>query len=116
MLTPFERGLVAHLVADWLFQNDWMATHKGSLRHPAAWVHGAIQFALLTLALGWVSGLVLAVVHILVDTRGPQRAWARFFGQTMTGALGRHVQIWGDQVIHIAILALWVWLMPHLGL
>jgi len=23
-LTPFERALVAHLVADWLLQSDWM--------------------------------------------------------------------------------------------
>jgi len=33
MLTPFERGLVAHLIADWIFQNDSLrvAKHKTNL-------------------------------------------------------------------------------------
>ena len=42
-LTLFERALVAHLVADWLLQNDWMAHQKTSLSHSAAWVHGAFR-------------------------------------------------------------------------
>ena len=33
-LTPFERALVAHLVADWLLQNDWMAHHTVSASCP----------------------------------------------------------------------------------
>ena len=37
MLTLFERALAAHLVADWLLQNDWMALNKSNLRHPAGW-------------------------------------------------------------------------------
>ena len=61
-MTPFERGLVAHLVADWVLQNDWMARHKTSLRHPAAWTHAAIQGLCLALALGWQAGLVLGEV------------------------------------------------------
>ena len=36
ILTLFERGLVAHLAADWVLQNDWMVRNKLSLRHPAA--------------------------------------------------------------------------------
>ena len=52
MLTGFERGFVAHLVADWLFQNDWIARNKISLRHPAAWIHAAIRALALGLALG----------------------------------------------------------------
>ena len=54
-LTPFERALVAHLVADWLLQNDWMAHHKCKLSHPAAWVHGGIHALALGWALGWVA-------------------------------------------------------------
>ena len=30
MLTPFERGVVVNLIADWLLQNDWMARNKHS--------------------------------------------------------------------------------------
>ena len=116
MLTPFERGLVAHLIGDWLFQNDWMARNKESLRHPAAWVHAGIQFVLLTIALDWVSGLVLATIHLLVDTRIPQRWWSRVFRQTTEGELGLHVLIWGDQVLHISSLALWLVVRPYLGI
>lgn len=28
-MTPFEKFFIAHVVGDYLFQNDWMALHKG---------------------------------------------------------------------------------------
>jgi hypothetical protein len=108
MLTPFERGLIAHLVGDWLLQNDWMATNKGRLTHPAAWVHGAILGALLALALGWEAGLLLGAVHILVDTRVLLRWWQRAFGQTADGPKAVLVSVGVDQVLHIASMAAWV--------
>ncbi len=108
MLTPFERGLIAHLIADWLLQNDWMAKHKSSLTHPAAWVHSAIQAIALTMALGWQAGLILGVAHLLVDTRLPLRYWQGVFRQTTDGPAAMHVAIWGDQVIHLACIAVWV--------
>jgi hypothetical protein len=51
-LTALERGWVAHLVADWLLQNNWMAKNKSSLVHPAAWVHALIHASCQALALG----------------------------------------------------------------
>ena len=79
MLTPFERGLVAHLVADWLLQNDWMALNKMNLRHPAGWVHAAIHGLLLGLALGWAGGVALGILHLLLDTGRPLNWWIRVF-------------------------------------
>lgn len=116
MLTPFELGLLAHLVADWLLQNDWMAKNKSSLKHPAAWVHAGIQAALLAIALGWVAGLVLGGIHLLVDTRLPMHWWQRVFRQTTTGESALHVAIWEDQVIHIVCIGLWVAFGPLGGL
>ncbi len=108
MLTPFERGLVANLIADWILQNDWMATYKVSLKHPAAWVHAAIHAVLLTLALDWRAGLVLALVHMVVDTRIIANWWIRTFRQTAEGRSGFIVKIGVDQVLHIAAIAIWL--------
>ena len=114
-MTLFEKALVVHLVGDWLLQNEWMARGKISLRHPAAWVHGAIHGVLLGVVLGWRGGLVLGATHMLVDTRVPQGWWSRRFAQTQNGELGTHVRIWGDQVIHIGTIALWFVLAPYIA-
>ena len=115
MLTPFERGLVANLIADWILQNDWMATYKVSLKHPAAWVHAGIHAVVLTLALDWRAGLVLATVHMLVDTRVPANWWIRTFKQTSEGRAGFIVKIGLDQVLHIGAIAIWIEIADLLG-
>lgn len=108
MLTPFEKGLIAHLVADWVLQNDWMAVNKTSLRHPAAWVHATIQGLCLGLALGWQGGLVLGFIHLLIDTRVPMDWWIRFFKKCEKAPEARSIAIWLDQTLHIACIAIWV--------
>jgi hypothetical protein len=111
-LTPFERALVAHLVADWLLQNNWMAQHKSSLFHPAAWAHGAVHAICLTLALGWHAGLALGLVHVLIDTRVPLNWWMRAFKDSAHLPEAQQIAVWADQVIHIASLALWIAVVP----
>lgn len=115
MLTLFERGMVAHLIADWLLQNDWMARNKANLRHPAAWVHTGIHVLLLTLALGWQAGLALGALHLILDTRRPLGWWRRFFKQTSEGPYAVATAMWADQVVHIVAIAAWVALAPNFG-
>jgi hypothetical protein len=115
VLTPFERGFIAHLIADWLLQNDWMATNKMNLRHPAAWVHVGIYAVLLGLALGWQAGLVLGALHIILDTRRPLTWWRRVFRQTNEGPAALLTAVWADQVLHIVAIAAWVALAPLFG-
>src|ERR1044071_9089894 len=74
-LTLFERALVAHLIADWLLQNNWMAKNKYSLVHPAAWIHASIYAASLALAIGWPAGLTLGLLHLIIDTGIPLQWW-----------------------------------------
>ena len=110
-MTPFERGLVAHLVADWMLQNDWMARNKTNLRHPAAWSHAAIQALCLGLALGWMGGLVLGFVHLLVDTRVPVDFWMRQFKRCGQAPDAGEIALWLDQTLHIVCIAVWVTLV-----
>ncbi len=108
MLTPFERGLVAHLVADWLLQNDWMAVNKANLRHPAGWVHALIHTILLGFAVGWIGGIVLGALHLVLDTGRPLNWWITHFKRCDQAPLAALIRIWTDQVTHIAALAAWV--------
>ncbi len=99
-------GLIAHLIADWLLQNEWMALGKVSLRHPAAYVHSGIHLVALGCVFTWPFAVALATTHILIDTRVPLAWWRRTFRQTVEGPMAVHVAIWEDQVAHIALVAL----------
>lgn len=111
-MTPFERGLLAHLVADWMLQTDWMARNKFHLRHPAAWTHAGIQGVCLGLALGWLAGLVLGFVHLLIDTRVPLNWWMVKVKGCQPGPGSSMILTWLDQVFHFVSIGLWVSLVP----
>ena len=112
-LTPFERGLVAHLVADWILQNEWMARNKLSLRHPAAWTHAGIQAVCLGLAMGWQAGLALGFFHLLLDTRVPVSWWIRTFKKCGQAPQAVLIAIWLDQTLHVVSIAVWVALVRN---
>lgn len=99
-------GIVWHLIADWIFQNAWMSDNKSSLLHPASWVHSGIHFlGLLLIFPVWMAGII-AVLHLLIDTRVPLQWWRKVYRQTREGDVALHVALWSDQVLHIAVLAL----------
>lgn len=99
-------GLVAHLAADWLLQNDWMATYKGSLKHPAAWVHSEIYALTMMLVFPWPVALLLGLTHMVIDTRKPLRWWRETIRQIDDGSvLAGTVAIWNDQALHILLIA-----------
>lgn len=98
-------GLVVHLIADWLLQNEWMAIYKVNLRHPAAWMHGAIHTLGLGLVFPWPAALLIGVTHLLIDTRGPLLWWLRVVKQMPANPDQVMVEIWVDQVMHITVLA-----------
>ena len=108
ILTPFEKGLVAHLVADWILQNDWMARNKTNLWHPAAWTHSSIHAVCLGLALGWQAGLVLGFIHLLIDTRVPVYWWIRVFKKCSQAPDASAIAICLDQTLHIVCIAAWL--------
>ena len=97
-----------HLIADWLLQNEWMAVNKVRLSHPAAWVHGSIHGLLLGLVFGWIGGVVLALLHILVDSRAPIRWWVKAFKKCGHSPDYAVILIGCDQVLHVGCIAGWI--------
>jgi hypothetical protein len=97
-------GIVAHLVTDWLFQTDWMATNKKSLRHPAAWVHGAIYALGMLFVFSWYKALLLGILHALIDTGKPISWWCGVFKHIQDDP--PYVIVWADQVLHVSVVAL----------
>lgn len=117
-------GIVAHLIADWPLQNDWMARNKAKLGHPAGFVHAFIHTVLLCVVFGWWPAWGLGVAHYLIDLRKLVQWWSRLVRQTQptgryvdTGEwrghkvllpvydIGTEVRFWTDQVFHIACIA-----------
>lgn len=109
----FIVGLIAHLIADWFFQNDWQADNKPNLRHPAAWVHFGLHLACMVAVWPLWAALIVAVTHALIDTRKPLVWWRTFTGQKQwrldqpaeKNAIAVHVAFWQDQAAHIIVLA-----------
>lgn len=99
-------GAFVHLVVDWLFQNEWIAEHKTSLRHPAGYVHAAAHGVALLLVFPPAAAGALAVAHLLIDTRRPLTWWARVMSQTTTGPIAAPIHVWRDQTLHIATIGL----------
>jgi hypothetical protein len=100
-------ALMIHIAADWLFQTDWMATHKMNLRHPAGWVHSGIHVLCLLLVLPWSLALAVGVSHLLIDTRIPVQWWMRVVKGMAPGTpTFDRLEIWMDQVFHVMVLAL----------
>lgn len=106
-MNPFAWGVVAHLVADWLLQNEWMALHKTTLRHPAAWVHSGTHLLCFLPVFGWRGAALLALSHVLIDTRKPLMWWRRLIGQTNDPANSAFVPfaMLQDQAAHVLCIA-----------
>jgi hypothetical protein len=103
-------GIVVHLIADWILQNDWQANNKADPNHPAGIVHAAIHAVGLMFVFPAKIAALIGVVHYIIDLRFGLKWWRETFRQTTEGPAALHVAIWGDQVLHIAIIALFGWL------
>lgn len=110
-------GVMAHLFIDWILQNEWMADNKMSLRHPAAYVHSGLHLIGMIIVFFplWYVALIIAITHLLIDTRKPLAWWRRFFKQTQTGDVALHVALWSDQVAHIAVIAIAALIVGGMG-
>jgi hypothetical protein len=99
-------GATLHLVVDWLLQNDWMAEHKSSLRHPAGYVHAGLHGVAMLLIFPVWAAVALGIAHLLIDTRRPLQWWSRLVTQPTEGPMAVSVQLWRDQTLHLVTIAL----------
>ena len=106
-------GIVAHLVADWLLQNDWMAVNKvHPFKSAAAWVHATIHVLCLAVVFPIDVAFILGWVHLWVDTRTPLVWLRKALGQAKDGNPFRdHVLIWHDQAVHLVCIAVAAWVV-----
>lgn len=108
MSTLFIYGLLAHIVADWFLQNNWQATYKVSLKHPASWVHSGLHLVCLLFVFAPLVAMAVAASHLLIDTRKPLGLWRRLVRQTTDASNPVFVPfaMWQDQAAHILIIGL----------
>lgn len=109
----FSWLVLGHLLADWVFQNDWMAIGK---RHCFFSFSGVIHYLLYTtiilivlclfskepptICLIALVGTVVFVSHWLVDGTSIVHGWMQIFGQRQQPM----VYIAIDQTLHLLIL------------
>lgn len=98
-------GIVGHLVCDWLFQNDWMANNKANVKHPAGYVHGAIHIIGMLLVFPVWIAVLIGITHWVIDLRFIMAKYRKLMRQTIDGPYAIPVALWGDQVVHIVIIA-----------
>ncbi len=99
-------GLVAHLAADWLFQTEWMAVNKVSLRHSASWTHAAVYALFMALVFPLLAAILIGFSHLLIDTRAPVRWWVRVVKGASENTPGVGIVEMGvDQVFHAIVIA-----------
>ena len=104
MADIFIWALFVHLICDWFLQNEWMALNKVSLRHPASWIHSGIHFVGLLFVFAPSFAAIVAILHLLIDTRIPLQMWRRFYRQTTEGPIMVPFGLWQDQAAHLIIL------------
>lgn len=103
MTETFTALLFAHVLADFVLQNRWMAENKR--RAPVLMLHGAIVLATAQAALGRVEAwevLALAAAHVAIDALK-----ARLWGDRLAALLA-------DQGAHLAAIAALAALRPDL--
>lgn len=109
----FIAGFLAHNVADWFLQTEWMALNKGNIHSPAGYIHAAIHGLIMSLVWPWWAAVVVAAWHWFIDLRWPLDHWRRLMRQTNDpkNPFYLHVLLWQDQIAHWLVIAVMAWKM-----
>jgi hypothetical protein len=115
VMSTFNWLLVAHLVGDWMLQNDWIARNKQRRWFTSAiLVHCTIYTLTLLVALWFAPplnntpllyltfGALIFLTHWVIDAGNLAATWMSWFHQSDV----TFVRIMVDQTMHVVVLAL----------
>jgi len=97
------RFLIAHLIGDFLLQNDWMQAKTRSWPH--ACIHVAYYMVpFLFCGLPWLAFALIAGEHLVQDRYRLGGVWSRLMRQTPPEKWPQGA-LWVDQALHAAWMA-----------
>ncbi len=103
MLTTALALILAHLLADYPFQNKWIIANKKRPEAMAAHIGVVFLFTLIALRGELVPALTIAAIHLIIDLikthLAPERLWAYL----------------ADQLAHFLTIAGVLWFWPELS-
>ncbi|HEU5141494.1 MAG TPA: DUF3307 domain-containing protein [Bacillales bacterium] len=119
-MSLFDILLVGHFVGDFLFQTNWMAVNKSKkwsplFTHCVVYTAVVALFGLMGGGLSPVGIAVIFVGHVILDRKTFVSFWVRYI-QTARGSDAVWLEIVADQIFHILLLALAIYLTAPGGL
>lgn len=110
----FNLLLIGHFVGDFLFQTSWMAEHKSKkwcplLVHSSVYTIIIILFSLIEGGLSIMGILLIFTGHVILDRGTFVKFWVVNV-QTATMENQRWLSIMADQIFHIILLAIAIYL------
>lgn len=105
MSNIFIQLFVAHMIADYPLQTDWMAINKKNPKNISGYIHGIIHGILAGLLTGSIHiGLWTAFTHWVIDLRFIVNWIAKIKGMNVNNPLYNMVMLLTDQTLHVMIM------------
>lgn len=109
-MSPFNWLLIGHLIGDYLFQTNWMATRKEKEWLPL--ITHSLVYTICVAVIGWFTHsltfygiLFIFLTHLIIDRRFFIRLWVRYI-QRAKGSQENWLSIMTDQIFHLIILVI----------
>lgn len=104
--------IYAHLIGDYILQNDFMALNKKKSWKHCAWHVLIYMFPFFLCDISWLAFSLIAIQHYIVDKTGFVKWFMEIKGskEFANGILAPWSIIVMDNIIHILWIALVVWL------
>lgn len=113
-MSQFDTLLIGHLIGDFLFQTGWMAQYKSTKWLPL--ITHVLVYTIVISLFGWFSGgltwlaiLLVFLSHLFLDRRTFVVFWVRRI-QTAKGPSEAWLTIVADQIFHLIILAIAIYI------